>query len=169
MTDNYLFGVDEIQRLIGEYVLAPNSDVREHIERRIIEETVGEIYPDRAPTKTGFPSGTALLVALIQLHRETDDADVAELIEREIETVRDGLVPVADFDTPPHPYAPQSELMAYVDHFTGCDEAVSRYFRLRVFKQLGVFDDKGMLHVRGTNGKPVEGLTDEEQEYLEAM
>jgi len=166
---NYLYDADEVERLALEYGMPGSTEATERIEGQIVEETVGAIYPDRVPEDMDFPTGTALLVALIKLHRETDDADVIDYIEREIEVVRDGVVNAAAFDVKPLPYAAYSDLLAHADRFEGREEAVCRYFRLRAFEGLGAFDDVGLLRARGGEGRPVEGLTDEERAYLEGL
>jgi hypothetical protein len=144
--------------------MAGSTEAKDHIEDNIVDKTVGAIYTDDIPEQLDFPSETPLLVALIQLHRETDDPDVLHHIEREVEVVRDGFVNVAEFDVKPCPYAAHSDLFAYADRFEGHDDTVCRYFRLRAFKALGAFDELGLLQIRDTGG-----LTDEEREYLEAM
>ncbi|SDM38868.1 hypothetical protein SAMN04487949_1494 [Halogranum gelatinilyticum] len=164
MTDGYLYDTDEVQRLIVEYGLAESPGEKQRIEGQIIEATVGTVYPDDAPPETGFPSGAPLLAALIRLHRETDDDDVVELIEREVEVAEAGLDEVKQFDSRPLPYASYHDLMDYHDSFEGHDASMRRYLRLRVCEELGAFDEKGMLRHREANG-----LTDEEREYLTEM
>jgi len=161
---NYLYDADEVERLALEYGMAGSTVEQEHIEGQIVEETVGAVYTDDVPEPMNFPSGTALLVALIQLHQDVADSDVRDHIEQEVEAVRDGVINIAQFDVQPLPYTSYSDLLAHADHFEGRNDAVSRYFRLRAFKEVGAFDDVGMLRIRGRGG-----LTDEEREYLSSM
>jgi len=106
------------------------------------------------------------LVALIKLHRKTDDSKLLEHIEREIEVVwGTGRAPiVSDFDLKPFPYASHSDLLAVADRYENRDESMSRYFRLRAFQAIGAFDVVELPEVRGDDG-----LTDDERDYLEGI
>ena len=162
--ESALFDADEVERLVIDHGIANSTEAKNRIEGQIVDKTVGAVYTDDVPEPMDFPSGTPLLVALIQPHRGTDEPDVLHHIEQEVEAVRDGVVNLAEFDVKPLPYAAYSDLLAYADRFEGHDDAASRYFRLRAFKTLGAFDDVGMLQIRDTGE-----LTDEEREYSEAM
>ncbi|TKX51653.1 hypothetical protein EXE49_01840 [Halorubrum sp. ASP121] len=159
-----LFDADEVERLVLDHGMANSTEAKDRTKGNIVDETVGAVYTDDIPEQMDFPSETPLLVALIQLHRETDDPDVLHHIEREVEVVRDGFVNIAEFDVKPYPYAAHFDLLAYAARFEGRNDPTSRYFRLRAFKALGAFDNVGMLQIRDTGG-----LTDEEREYLETM
>ena len=145
MNSQYLYDVDEIQRLIVEYGTADS------------------------PEETEFPSGPALLASLLRLHCETDGTKLVEHIERVIEAVQNGTLDVAEFKVRPLPYAAWFKLLGYADSFEGRDIAICQYFRLRAFEQMGTFDDKALLRARGTEENPIKGLTDEEQDYLKTL
>lgn len=115
-----------------------------------------------------FPTGTALVEALVELHRETDDGDVAELIEDEIATEGFGLVPVAVPDETPVPDASVETLVEVHEKYGKRDKEVGRYVRLRVFDALGAFkqypgdrDDD--------DGDVMAGLSDDDLQYLAAI
>ncbi|TKX86590.1 hypothetical protein EXE43_07545 [Halorubrum sp. SS5] len=147
-----------------DHGMANSTEAEDRTKGNIINVTVGAVYTDDIPEQMDFPSETPLLVALIQLHQETDDPDVLHHIEREVEVVRDGFVNIAEFDVKPYPYAAYSDLLAYADRFEGRDDSASRYFRLRAFEALGAFDDVGMLRIREAGS-----LTDEERDYLSTI
>ncbi|QZX99383.1 hypothetical protein [Halobaculum rubrum] len=149
--------------------MAASTEGEDHIEGGIAAEILETIYPDRIPEEMDFPPGTALLVALTKLHRETDDADLIEHIEREIKSVRDGHNRLASFKLKPFPYAGDTHLLKHADHFENRDDPVSRYFRLRAFESVGAFDDRGLRRVRQSEGPPMEGLTDEERAFVEGL
>jgi hypothetical protein len=162
---NHLYDADDVERLAVKYGRPNTSERKDRIEEQIIEETIGAIYPDEIPDDPRFFSAVPLLVALIKLHRETDDSELLEHIKREIEVVRGtGRTPiVADFDLKPFPYASHSDLLAVADRYENRDESMSRYFRLRAFQAIGAFDVVELPEVRG------DGLTDDERDYLEGI
>ena len=166
MEEQYLFDVDVVQRKLVEYGQADSEAERQRIEGELGEALVASAYPDETSIKNEFPSGTALLAVLLELHWRSDDGNVQELVEEEIATLVDyrGTPRAAEFEITPSPYASPSTLMEYYDHFKNRDNEVARYFRLRTFGELGAFDDKGFLRTYDTEG----GLTEELSEKLRA-
>lgn len=111
-----------------------------------------------------FPSGTPLIASLIELHRDTDNEDVAELIEAEIATEAFGLVPVAIPDGTPAPDASVESLIDLHGSFYPHDKKVDRYIRLRIFDALGAFEETPVDRDREDN--VMAGLSDDELRYL---
>lgn len=111
-----------------------------------------------------FPTGTTLVEALVDLHRETDDEDVVELIEAEIATEGFGLVPVAVPDETPVPDASVETLIDLHETFAQRDKEVGRYIRLRVFDALGAFEETPVDC--DDDGSVIAGLSDDDLRYL---
>ena len=160
--DDYLYDPDEVQRLIVEYAQADSRKGKERAKSSIIRATVEGLSLDDIPQETRFPTGEPLLAALVQLHRETDDDEILDLIETEMSTTEWGLVSVAVPVSEPEPDASIETLLDAHERFHLIDKSVGRYTRLRIFEALGAFDDEEMLQHREANG-----LTDEEDEYLD--
>lgn len=121
-----------------------------------------------SPDNTDFPSGPALITALIDLHRKTDDEDIVELIETEIITEGLGCLPMLDPDEKPAPEASVETLIDCHERFVHRNKKVGRYIRLRIFEALGAFEgcqdnqDNDPFYVFSE-------LTDEELYYLQSI
>ncbi|MGQ3327653.1 hypothetical protein [Halorubrum sp. FL23] len=110
-----------------------------------------------------FPSGTSLIASLIELHRNTDNEDVAELIEAEISTEAFGLVPVAVPDETPAPDASVETLIDLHGALYPGDKTVDRYIRLRIFDALGAFEETPVD--RDEEDNVMAGLSDDDLRY----
>jgi hypothetical protein len=115
-----------------------------------------------------FPSGTTLVEVLVELHRETDDEDVVELIEAEIATEGFGLVPVAVPDETPAPDASVETLVDLHETFAHRDRGMGRYIRLGVFDALGAFEETPVDR-DDDDGDVMAGLSDDDLRYLDAL
>ncbi|MFA1612021.1 hypothetical protein [Halobellus rubicundus] len=115
-----------------------------------------------------FPSGTPLIAALIDLHRETDDEEIRDLIEVEILTEGLGLVSVAIPEEKPVPDAPVEELLDLHDTFSRRSKTVGRYIRLRIFEELGAFEEIEMECDEAASFA-VSELTDDQLRYLQSV
>lgn len=121
-----------------------------------------------SPEDTVFPSGPALLTALIDLHRKTDDEDVVELIETEIITEGLGCLSMLDPDEKPAPEASVETLIDCHDRFVRRNKEVGRYIRLRIFEELDAFEGFHSNH----DDDPFyvfSELSDEELCYLQSI
>lgn len=114
-----------------------------------------------------YPSGAALMASLIDLHRETDNEDVIQVIEAEMEAaVHD---PEIDEHIRGDPLV-MPESSEWIIQIQNHDlyprtEARRRYLRLRLCEELDAFDDP--RSDRDTNPDNIpETLTDEELRYL---
>jgi hypothetical protein len=115
-----------------------------------------------------FPIGTALISALIDLHRETDDDDVLDLIETEIVTEVFGFVSVAVPDEKPAPEASVASLLEVHERFAQRDKTVGRYIRLRIFEELEAFE-AGSTDQDEDENDILAGLTDDQLRYLQSV
>ncbi|UVE50083.1 hypothetical protein KU306_14415 [Haloferax larsenii] len=158
--------VDGVENLLAEYGTADSAAEREIIQMEIRQKTIGAVYPEDAPKEKGFPTGTGLLAALLKFHSDTEDGNLLELIEREINAVCDGSVDVADFALRPRPYAAYTDHIESAKRFESYDRSMGRYFRLRAFESRGAFDDKGLLRGHDSSTGTVEGLNEMQREYL---
>ena len=159
---------DALDRLFMEYGMATTRGKQARIKGEIAEELISSIYRIGVEEQIDFPTGTPLLAALVQFHRETDDPEVLTHIEREILTARNEWVGIAQFDLQPFPYASPSDLLECADRFMS-PPAVPRYFRLRAFRELGAFDDEELLRERERDEGAVAGLTDDELDYIDSI
>jgi hypothetical protein len=123
-------------------------------------------------SEENFPEGTALVEALIDLHRDLDEdnEEVLDLIETEMGTDMYGLVELKYPDEKPVPDAPVDELVEVHETFAGQDKGVGRYIRLRIFERFDAFEDvecgqKAGLDVQSRLNVPSE-LSDEDLAYL---
>lgn len=162
---HHLYDTDKIDQLIIRYGRADSADKKERIKEWLFDETIGTVYVEDNMKEPKFFSGLPRLAALIRAHKRHDDPNLLKHIEQEIEFIQSGsLLPVAEFDQMPFPFASCTNLLAVAERFD--DRSVSRYFRLRAFQAHGVFMDTAIPKNRG--GEDAE-LTDKEWEYLNSI
>lgn len=118
-------------------------------------------------TDTNYPTGAALIAALIELHRETDDEDVLQLVEEEIGCAGWGLVEIATPDEHPAPDAEIEELVELHENAHRLGKDVLRYIRLRIFDELGAFE--GCDRQQNDEINAFNNLTDDQLRYVESF
>ena len=110
-----------------------------------------------------FPTGAELISALIDLHKETDDEGVIELIEAEM-AVAASDPEVKDISRDPLCIPNVIDWMVtFYDSMS--EESQQRFVRLRLFQELGAFEEQPTDRDTNPDNLPAT-LTQSEIQYL---
>ncbi|MFC4359307.1 hypothetical protein ACFO0N_15280 [Halobium salinum] len=113
-------------------------------------------------------TGTALMKALIRLHREMDDGPARDLIYEEIRATAVGFVAVPRPNERPSVDASVEEMIEIHESMWHQHKDIARYTRLRIAEELGAFEQSVESESTDDRFDP-SGLSDDELQYLHEM
>jgi len=158
MEKEYVYDTEEVQELLNEYAEADSQKEEERIEAAIGEKLTSTVEA----YDLDLPSDGELLSMLTDLHRETEDDEILNLIEKEIGCIAFD-VPVKIPKRDPVAEPTTEEIMSYLD--VASDQETARYLRLRVFQTLDAWDSSAQAQNEEVD-EPFTALSDDDLQYL---